>query len=186
MTSDSSPDEKYPARQVLLADDEIVIRAVVEEEWIDGENRGSPSIFRRPNTSMTRINSLGLESGIAVVKRDVEWSGKPARMLRGAGEISVSLLKIVGRAPVPAPKPGACIYLEVWEEKVKAKDGRPANDHHAEIVAYDDPERTKERSGISLGYSRMLSKALRVHAVDASGTITSVSEPLDWANVDKS
>lgn len=186
MTSDSSPDEKYPARQVLLADNEIVIRAIVEEEWIADENRGSPSIFRRPNTSVTRIDSIGLEQGIAVVKRDVEWSGKPARMLRGAGEISVSMLKAVGKSPVPIPKPGACIYIEVWEEKVKEKDGRPANDHHAEIVAYDDLERTKERSGISLGYSRMLAKALRVHVVDEAGAVIGVSDPLEWSKADKS
>lgn len=185
MTSNSPPDEKYPARQILLADNETVIRAIVEEEWVPASNRGSPSIFRRPNTSVTRTDSIGLHPAIATVKRDIERPGRPERDVKGIGQITVSLLKIVGKSPVPVKKPGSCIYLQVWEEKVKAKDGYPGNDHHAEIVAYDDDTHQSERSSISLGYSRMLSKALHVYAVDADGNVTGESPPLDWAKADE-
>lgn len=184
MAIGSPPDDKYPARRVLLADNETIIRGIVEEEWDPDSKRGSPSIFRRPNTSVTRIDAVGLQAAISLVKRDVEWSGKPARNLRGAGEISVSMLKTVGASPVPVAKPGPCIHLQVWEEKVAEKDGKPGNDQHAEIVAYDDVEHLKERSSISMGYSRMLSKALRVHAVDSEGSIVSVSAPLEWAKAE--
>lgn len=185
MTSNSSPDTKYPARQVLLADTETVIRAIVEEEWLPESSRGSPSIFRRPNTSVTRIDRLGLPSAIAVVKRDVEQPGRPEREVKGVGQITVSLIKIIGRSPVPVPKPGDCIYLQVWEEKVRAKDDYPGNDDHAEIVAYEDENHVVERrSKITLGYSRMLSKALHVYAVDPDGSIIGESLPLDWSKAD--
>ncbi|WP_216891725.1 hypothetical protein [Pseudomonas putida] len=185
MATGSPSDGKYPARQVLLADNETVIRGIVEEEWDPQTKRGSPSIFRRPNTSVTRTDAVGLESAIALVKRGVEWSGKPARNLRGAGEISVSLLKRVGTSPVPIPKPGPCIHLQVWEEKVAEADGKPGNDQHAEIVAYDDEEHLRERTSISMGYSRMLSKALKVHEVDPAGNVVGVSPPLEWAKADQ-
>ena len=185
MTSDSSPDTKYPARQVLLADNETVIRAIVEEEWLPEANRGSPSIFRRPNTSVTRIDRLGLNSAITVVKRDVERPGRPARDVKGVGQITVSLLKTVGKSPVPVPKPGTCIYLLGWEEKVAAEGDLPGNEDHAEIVAYDDDCHQIERRSISLGYSRMLSKALHVYAVDADGAVTGESMPLDWSKADE-
>ncbi|WP_155292752.1 hypothetical protein [Pseudomonas fluorescens] len=185
MTSNSSPDQEYPARQVLLADNETVIRAIVEEEWVPDTNRGSPSIFRRPNTSVTRIDTLGLHPAIVVVKRDIERPGRPARDVKGVGKITVSLLKIVGKSPVPVPKPGACIYLQVWEEKVKANGDYPGNENHAEIVAYDDDTHKTERRSISLGYSRMLSKALHVYAVDADGNVTGESLPLEWAKADE-
>lgn len=186
MTSDSSPDTKYPARQVLLADNETVIRAIVEEEWVPEANRGSPSIFRRPNTSVTRIDRLGLSSAIAVVKRDVERPGRPERDVKGVGQITVSLLKIIGKSPVPVPKPGDCIYLQVWEEKVRAQGDYPGNEDHAEIVAYDDDRHLIERRSITLGYSRMLSKALHVYAVGADGAVIGESLPLDWAKADES
>ncbi|OZY32555.1 hypothetical protein [Pseudomonas lundensis] len=186
MTSDSTPDTEYPARQVLLADTETVIRAIVEEEWLPEANRGSPSIFRRPNTSVTRIDRIGLDSAIVVVKRDVERPGRPERDVRGVGQITVSLLKIIGRSPVPVPKPGDCIYLQVWEEKVRAQGDHPGNEDHAEIVAYDDESHLVERrSKISLGYSRMLSKALHIYAVDADGAVIGESAPLNWSTADE-
>jgi hypothetical protein len=184
MTSNSPPDEKYPARQVLLENSETVLRAVVEEEWVPGINRGSPSIFRRPHTSVTRIDNVGLVEGISIVKRDVEKPGRPERDLRGVGQISVELIKEVGASPVPVRKPGPCIHMLVWEEKVKAKDGRPENPHHAEIVAYDDEQHTLERRNISLGYSRMLSKALHIYSVDPTGSISGESPPLEWSKAD--
>ncbi|MBC3450857.1 hypothetical protein HU745_07295 [Pseudomonas mosselii] len=185
MATGYPPDEKYPARQVLLADNETIIRGIVEEEWDPETKRGSPGIFKRPNTSVTRTDAVGLQAGIALVKRDVEWSGKPARNLRGAGEITVSLLKKVGASPVPVAKPGPCIHLQVWEEKVAEKDGKPGNDQHAEIVAYDDAEHLRERSSISMGYSRMLAKALTVHEVDTDGNIVGVSPPREWAKAEQ-
>lgn len=110
----------------MLAEDEVVIRAIVSEEWEEDE-RGSPSIFRRPNTSVTRINPISLAEGISIVKQSVEKPGRPARDLRGVGRISVALIKKVGATPVPVRKPGPCIYMQVWEEPTEEKAGAPAN-----------------------------------------------------------
>ncbi|KII32201.1 hypothetical protein NL64_13225 [Pseudomonas fluorescens] len=75
--------------------------------------------------------------------------------------------------------------MQVWEEKVKANGDYPGNENHAEIVAYDDDTHKTERRSISLGYSRMLSKALHVYAVDADGNVTGESLPLEWAKADE-
>lgn len=182
MNSESPPDKKYPARQVLLADNETVIRAIVEEEWLPEDGRGSPSIFRRPNTSVTRINSLGLVGGISIVKRDIEKPGRPERDLRAVGQITVELIKKVAASPVPVPKPAPCIHMLVWEERVESEGEKPGNPYHAEIVTYEDETFSQEKRGkISLGYSRMLSKALHVYAVDSEGAICGESPPLEWS-----
>ena len=186
MNSESPPVKKPPARQVLLSDHETVIRAIVEEEWIAEARRGSPSIFRRPNTSVTRIDSIGLADGIAIVKRDVEKPGKPERDLRAVGKITVELIKEVAATPVPVRKPGPCIHMLVWEEKREPAGNVPGNPHHAEIVTYDDAKYTLEKRGkISLGYSRMLSKALHTYAVDSVGAVIDQSPALDWAKADE-
>jgi hypothetical protein len=177
MTSESVPDEKYPARQVLVADHETVIRAIVEEEWEAETNRGSPGIFQRPNTSVTRIDAIGLQAAVATVKKDVEQPGRPSSDVKGVGQINVAVIKSVGETPIPVRKPGPVIFLQVWEEKVKPTAGKPGNDHHAEIVPYSDKERTIEKSAVSLGYSRMLSKALHIHALDSNGVIIGESPP---------
>lgn len=185
MNSKSPPDEKNPARQILLADNETVIRAIVEEEWNPESGRGSPSIFRRPNTSVTRINTIGLNDGISIVKRDVEKPGRPERDLRAVGQITVELIKKVAATPVPIRKPGPCIHMLVWEDQVKPNGDLPGNPHHAEIVTYDDESFSQEKHGkISLGYSRMLSKALHIYGVDTTGAVVSDSPPLDWAKAD--
>ncbi|MBD9566534.1 hypothetical protein [Pseudomonas sp. PDM09] len=177
MTSETASDEEYPARKILVEDHELVIRAIVEEEWEASTNRGSPGIFQRPNTSVTRIDAIGLQAGIEVVKRDVERPGRPTRDVKGVGRISVEIIKAVGETPIPIRKPGPVIYLQVWEEKVKASETHQGNEHHAEIVPYSNKERTEEKSSVSLGYSRMLSKALHVYAVDPNGAVIGESLP---------
>jgi len=183
MATESKPERKYPARQVVLADEENVLRAIVEEEWEEG--RGSPSIFRRTNTSVTRMDQIGRENAISILKRDVEKPGRPERELRGVGKISVELIKKVAATSVPVPKPGPRIHLQVWEEKIDPEGDNPGNPYHAEIVAYEAEDLQVEKRGkISLGYSRMLSKALHVYAVDSDGNVTSESEPLEWDQPD--
>lgn len=186
MSPEAEPDEKYPAREVLLSDSETVIRAIVVEKWDPVTNRGAPSLFQGVGVSVTRIDELGLAPSISLVKATVETEGRPERDVAGVGMITVELLKKVGVAQQPVLKPGDPIHLLVWEEKTKAKLGRPGNPHHAEIVAYADSEHTKgKEKKITLGYSRMLAKAVHIYAIDRSGAVTGESPSLDWTKGDE-
>ncbi|WP_193040933.1 MULTISPECIES: hypothetical protein [unclassified Pseudomonas] len=186
MSLDAQPDEKYPAREVLLSDNETVIRAIVEEKWDAETKRGAPSLFQGANVSVTRIDLLGIAPSISLVKATLETPGRPERDVAGVGEIKVSLLKQVGLEKQPVLKPGDPIHLLVWEEKTQAKGDRPGNPHHAEIVAYADSEHTKgKEKKITLGYSRMLAKAVHVYAIDSAGAVTGESPPLDWTKADE-
>lgn len=177
MTSESEPDTDYPARKVVLADSEVVIRAIVEEEWQEDTGRSSPGIFQNPDVSVTRINEIGMAEGIAIVKRDVEVVGRPGRDVRGVGRISVATIKAVGEKEFPVKKPGPVIYFQVWEEKTLPRNGKPGNDYHAEIVPYTDVGRTLARTRVTPAYSKMLSKALHVFELDRKGGVVSETHP---------
>ncbi|POR57279.1 hypothetical protein [Pseudomonas syringae] len=186
MSLDALPDKKYPAREVLLNDNETVIRAIVEEKWDAETNRGTPTLFQGANVSVTRIDALGLAPSISLVKATLEIPGRPDRDVAGVGKITVALLKQVGVAKQPVLKPGDPIHLLVWEDKAQAKGERPANPHHAEIVAYADSEHTKgKEKKITLGYSRMLARAVHVYAIDRSGAVIGESPPLDWTKAEE-
>jgi len=173
MSSENKPDKTYPAREVVLPDHEVVIRGLSVEEWDPLSGKCSPGIFQRPDTSVTRIDTVGLETAIQLVKADVEKPERPELNVSGVGAINVGKIKEIGQQPVPAKPAPELHHFQVWEEPTKK------NAHHAEVVAYQEAAYINPRKKVALSYSKQLSKAVHIYSVDSLGRITGDSPPTE-------
>lgn len=171
MSSDARPEKSYPAREVVLDDSETLIRGIKFEEWSEDAGRPAPSIFQRKDTSVTRIDQIGLEQGIQRVKVDVEKPGIPATEIVAAGKISVKTIKAIGREKIPQKQAPELHYFQVWEEVTST------NDMHAEIAVYKDESCKEPKGSVSLSYSRRLAKAVHLYITDPTGNVVSEVSP---------
>jgi hypothetical protein len=77
---------------------EDVVRALCDSHWDERQNRFSSALFRGPNTSVSRLAILKLETIFEIFHRDLDKPPKSKVIL--AGEINVGKLQDIGKAHV--------------------------------------------------------------------------------------
>lgn len=178
MSSDKKPARRQPVRQVLLDDTEVLIRGIKLEEWSEDAGRPSPTIFERGDTSVTRIDKIGLPEAVKRVKSDIERKDIPETALVAAGRISVRKIKDIGLKPIPEKQAPKIHHFQVWEEATDT------NDMHAEIVPYDDSSHSTPKKRVSFSYSRILAKSVHLYLINEDGdvigeTLPEIQDPSD-------
>lgn len=171
MSLEKKPARTQPARKVLLDDTEVLIRGIKLEEWSEDAGRPSPTIFERGNTSVTRIDQIGLSEAIRRVKSDIEKKDIPETALVAAGKISVKQIKDIGLTPIPERQPPKIHHFQVWE------DITDTNDMHAEIVPYDDSSHSTPKKRVAFSYSRMLAKSVHLYLTNKEGDVIGENPP---------
>ena len=121
-----------------LEDDENIARAICSEKG--DEPRISPSLFRGPNTSVSRLSVIPLDETWEVFRRNVEKP--PNRKLELIGEINVAHLKELGRSYEPSP-------MEITVE------ANPLEDYPSHAIV---PPK------LSRGLATKIVKALKIHS----------------------
>lgn len=175
MDKDSTQDRvKYPLREVIVGEDESVVKGMYPPQWMPDIKRGSAGIFEKNNTSVTRLNGISLPEAIQLVKADIEIKdGVPnGKITAAVGVITVSEIVAIGQQLLEIRKPPPIVHFRVYEEKTDQ------NDHHAEIVPYEDAEFSRPKKSVSTGYSRRLRDRLHNYLLDASGAITEENPPV--------
>ena len=107
-----------------LGQDEDVVRAICSDKYDSQSGRISPSLFRGPNISVSRLSILPLSMQWRVLMATVQKL--PGRRLEQLGEINVGRLTELGRSYVANGKP-APVELTV------IADPTPQNSAHAVI-----------------------------------------------------
>ncbi|WP_426201896.1 hypothetical protein [Pseudomonas sp. TWP3-1] len=165
--------KEYPLREVTLHEGEHLVKGMYPPQWMPDLKRGSAGIFEKNNTSVTRMNEIGLNEAIKLVKADIEIKdGVPnGKITAAVGVIAVADVVSIGKTPLEGKKPPPVIHFRVYEEKTEK------NEHHAEIVPFEDIECSKLRKNVSTGYSRKLRDKLHNYLLNAEGNITEENPP---------
>lgn len=165
--------KKYPLREVILHEGEHLVKGMYPPQWMPELKRGSPGIFEKNNTSVTRMNEIGLGEAIKLVKADIETKdGAPnGKITAAVGVITVADVVEIGKTPLDGKKPPPVVHFRVYEEKTEQ------NEYHAEIVPFEDVEYSKSKKNVSTGYSRKLRDKLHNYLLDADGNITEENPP---------
>jgi hypothetical protein len=119
--------------------EEDIVRAICTDKWDRDAQRASPSLFRGPDTSVSRLAVIPLADHWDLFRRHVERP--PERLLEVIGEINVGTLQKIGR-DYETP-------VELTVEP-QPEDWNPA---HAEI-----PQK------VSRGLATQIVRALRIHS----------------------
>jgi hypothetical protein len=148
--------EVIKARPFALPEEEVVI-ALHPPRWDPKLNRGTKSIFEKPNTSVSRLVISSIEEIVASFRRSIQ-GGKVD--LKGYGVIGVGAIKAIGEE---SQNP---IAFEVTVDPVDPTREDPiGNPAHAEIIPFA-PDKASIRPRVSDGVCSKLEKALTVVQVD--------------------
>ncbi|MBZ0104654.1 MAG: hypothetical protein K8H84_03395 [Sulfuricella denitrificans] len=104
----------------IINREELVLRAITEAHWDEKNNRGSSSLFKGENISLSRLSILDQKSIFLIFFRDLD---KPSNSLLGAGKISVGNIEDAGKE-----NPNQPVVITVVEDPI------PENIAHAEIT----------------------------------------------------
>jgi len=144
--------------EVLLAraavpNEEDVVIALHPPRWDFTLNRGTKSIFEKPNTSVSRLAISHLDEILACFKRTIQGGNVD---LKGYGTIKVEKIKAIGAA---ATNP---IDFEVTIDPVKPSTEDPiGNPAHAELIPFSSG-RKEIKARVSDGVCKSLATALDV------------------------
>lgn len=148
--------EVMKARPCASPEEEVVI-ALHPPRWDPKLNRGTKSIFEKPNTSVSRRVISSIEEIVASFRRSIQ-GGKVD--LKGYGVIGVAAIQAIG---AESQNP---IAFEVTIDPVDPSEldtiGNPA---HAEIIPFA-PDKASIKARVSDGVCSKLEKALTVVQVD--------------------
>jgi len=148
-----------------LSDKTVVARALFEPQWDAKQKRGTPSSFKKNNTSVTRFNGNNLDEVIALLKRDVE--NKPNVTVKAIGIIRVSKIKSIGMNRTS----GDPILFQVKESPTEN------NEYHAEVIPYNNKSEVLPKLPNSI--SSTITKGLLVVVVDEHGKAEECLKPKD-------
>lgn len=118
--------------------EENIVRAICTDKWDREAGRASPSLFKGPNTSVSRLALISLADHWDLFRRHVE--DPPERRLEVIGEINVGRLQEIG---------GSYEVPVVLTVEPKPEDWNPA---HAEI-----PQK------VTRGLANQIVRALELH-----------------------
>lgn len=148
--------EVIKARPFACPEEEVVI-ALHPPRWDPKLNRGTKSIFEKPNTSVSRRVISSIEEIVASFRRSIQ-GGKVD--LKGYGIIGVGTIKSIGKE---SENP---IAFEVTVDPVDPTHEDPiGNPAHAEIIPFAS-DKASIRPRVSDGVCSKLEKALTVIQVD--------------------
>ncbi|MEE5061144.1 hypothetical protein V2J93_20350 [Pseudomonas alliivorans] len=148
--------EVIKARPCASPEEEVVI-ALHPPRWDPTLNRGTKSIFAKPNTSVSRKVISSLEEIVASFRRSIQGGNVD---LKGYGVIGVSAIQAIG---AESQNP---IAFEVTIDPVEPTDEDPTgNAAHAEIIPFA-PDKISIKTRVSDGVCSKLEKALTVVQVE--------------------
>ncbi|WMJ01197.1 hypothetical protein RBU55_06490 [Pseudomonas chlororaphis subsp. aurantiaca] len=164
-----SKEKRQPLRQIILSDDEQLVKGLHRPYWMDSIKRGSASIFEKNDTSVTRSKRVGFPESVKLVKSDVERSKKFE--LIAVGTIGVAELKKIGSTLADQKDPPPAVHYRVFEEPTDY------NEEHAEVVPYADAGCSVLMGRVTTGLSRRIRDRLHNYLLDSSGAIIEENPP---------
>lgn len=114
----------------ICPDNEDIVRAIRSSDWDEKHNRWSSNLFKGPNTSVSRLTILPLNSIFKIFF--FELHKPPVHKVIKAGEIRIEKLKKLGNNFVVNGKP-QITTITVEADPIIGQSGIPDNPAHAEI-----------------------------------------------------